>query len=120
MGHEDSRTTADIYEQDLDDSDFAVGLLERVLGCDLAEAPPRVRKAPSSGAKPVRDAKGPLRRALRHSWKSEGLSGLQGLQGQEVTRDSWAIGAAEGTRTLDLLHGKQCQTDASRNGLACK
>jgi hypothetical protein len=38
MGLEDSRTTADIYEQDLDDSDFAVGLLERVLGCDLAEA----------------------------------------------------------------------------------
>ena len=59
MGHEDSRTTADIYEQDLDDSDFAVGLLERVLGCDLAEAHDVFAKRRVSGAKPVRDAKRP-------------------------------------------------------------
>ena len=55
MGHEDSRTTADIYEQDLDDSDFAVGLLERVLGCDLAEAHYVFAKRRVSLAKPVRD-----------------------------------------------------------------
>ena len=49
-----------------------------------------------SGAKPVRDEKGPPRRAWRHSWESEILS---------VCRDF--RGAAEGTRTLDLLHGKR-------------
>jgi integrase len=59
MGHEDSRTTAEIYEHDLDDSDHAVGLLEGVLGCDLAEAHDVFAKRRVSGAKPVRDEKRP-------------------------------------------------------------
>jgi hypothetical protein len=58
-GHQDSRTTADIYEQDLDDYDHAVGLLEGVLGCDLAEAHDVFAKRRVSGAKPVRDEKRP-------------------------------------------------------------
>jgi integrase len=95
MGHEDSRTTADIYEQDLDDSDHAVELLEGVLGCDLAEAHDVFAKRRVSGAKPVRDAKSPPRRAWRHSLRSEFLPVCRAF-----------LGAAEGTRTLDLLHGK--------------
>ena len=79
MGHEDSRTTADIYEQDLDDSDLAVALLERVMGCDLAEAHDVFAKRRVSVAKPSRDAKGPPRRAWRHSWETE-ICRLQGLQ----------------------------------------
>jgi hypothetical protein len=47
---------ADIYEQDLDDSDFAVGLLERAR-CQLAEAHDVFAKRRVSGAKPVREAK---------------------------------------------------------------
>ena len=31
-------STADVYEQDLDDSDYAIELLETVMGCTLAEA----------------------------------------------------------------------------------
>ena len=38
MGHEDYRTTADVYEQDIDDSATALGALETVMGCTLAEA----------------------------------------------------------------------------------
>jgi integrase len=57
MGHEDYRTTADVYEQDLDDSDQAVEMLERVLGCDLAEAHDVFAKRRVSVAKPSRDEK---------------------------------------------------------------
>ena len=57
MGHEDSRTTADVYERDLDDSDHAIELLEGVLGCDLAEAHDVFAKRRVSVAKPVRGAK---------------------------------------------------------------
>jgi integrase len=59
MGHEDSRTTAEIYEHDLDDSDHAIELLEAVLGCDLAEAHDVFAKRRVSVAKPSRDAKKP-------------------------------------------------------------
>ena len=59
MGHEDSRTTADIYEQDLDDSDHAVEHLEQVLGCDLAEAHDVFAKRRVSVAKPSRDPEKP-------------------------------------------------------------
>jgi hypothetical protein len=38
MGYDDSRTTADVYEQDVDDFDYAIKLLETVMGCALAEA----------------------------------------------------------------------------------
>ena len=74
MGHEDSRTTADIYEQDLDDSDHAIDLLERVLGCDLAEAHDVFAKRRVSVAKPSRDPKSPPKRAMELSWPSENLS----------------------------------------------
>ena len=59
MGHEDSRTTADVYERDLDDSDHAIELLEGVRGCDLAEAHDVFAKRRVSVAKPVRGAKKP-------------------------------------------------------------
>ena len=101
--HEDSCTTADIYEQDIDDSDHAVALLENVMGCDLAEAHDVFAKRRASGAKPSRDAKSPPRRAMEHSWTSENLS---------LCRDF--RGAAEGTRTLDLLHGKRCEVSPWR------
>ena len=67
MGHEDSRTTAGIYEQDIDDSDHAVALLEQLMGCDLAEAHDVFAKRRVSVAKPARDEKGPPWRASRHS-----------------------------------------------------
>jgi hypothetical protein len=59
--YEDSRTTADIYEQDIDDSDHAVSLLENFMGCDLAEA----HECSPSAEFPSRDEKGPPRR----TWK---------------------------------------------------
>jgi hypothetical protein len=64
MGHEDSRTTADVYEQDIDDSDYAVDLLEGVLGCDLAGAHDVFAKRRVSVAKPSRDAKRPAEAGL--------------------------------------------------------
>ncbi len=95
MGYEDSRTTADIYEHDLDDSDHAVDLLERVLGCDLAEAHDVFAKRRVSVAKPVRNQKA-RRGGL---WSTHGRVQTYRLQGPQR--------AAEGTRTLDLLHGSR-------------
>ena len=56
---EDSRTTADVYEQDLDDSDYAIELLEGVLGCDLAEAHDVFARRRVSVAKSSRSTKKP-------------------------------------------------------------
>jgi hypothetical protein len=66
MSYQDSRT-ADGYEQDLDDSDHAIELLERVLGRDLAEAHDGFAKRRVPVARP----KKPARRAMEHSWESK-------------------------------------------------
>ena len=87
MGHEDSRTTADIYEHDLDDSDYAIGLLEGALGCDLAEAHDVFAKRRVSVAKPSRDAKKPAGADFQELMNGKKSVDLQGLQ-RSGRRDS--------------------------------
>jgi hypothetical protein len=60
MGHEDSRTTADIYEQDLDDSRHAAELSR---ACSATTSPRPTKSSPSAGL-PARDAKKPAEAGL--------------------------------------------------------
>ena len=71
MGHEDSRTTPDVYEQDLDDSDYAVELLEGVLGCEPAEA---------HGVSPGRETVAERERPPRRAWRGSSPKRLKGLE----------------------------------------
>ena len=97
MGHEDYRTTAEVYEQDIDDSATALAALETIMGCTLTEAHDTFSRRGvlhpfcTPGTKKPAEAGFTCPRRRPEIWLWRGSCG----------------GAAEGTRTLDLLHGKQ-------------
>jgi hypothetical protein len=100
MGHTDPTLTLAVYQQVLDMGRGSVDRLEEILGCSLAEARAiyngETVAAGISVLNPCSDTKTPPRRAearRRRGRKSPGYG--------EISE------AAEGTRTLDLLHGKQ-------------
>ena len=96
LGHTDPTLTMRVYQQVIDMGEGGLQTLEQAIGCTIAEAftllsgrgfwhpiGTRARKRPPSS---VYSASWKAQKRLRHGDFSE---------------------AAEGTRTLDLLHGKQ-------------
>jgi Phage integrase family len=108
LGHMDPTLTMRVYQQVLDMGGVAVETLGKVLGCTLDEALATYSGRGGLGSQwvvspkaPARRPRGPSRRCLR-------------LCRARSER------AAEGIRTLDLLHGKQNVGEGSRPQVACK
>ena len=96
VGHADPTLTMRVYQQVIDMGDGGVQVLEKVIGCTLDEAFALLsgRGVLSTNCPPAeKNASQPTRGV---GWKAQ------------KPHVSWDFSeAAEGTRTLDLLHGKQ-------------
>ena len=101
MGHTDPTLTLAVYQQVLDMSRGATQRLEEILGCGLAEARAiyngETVAAGVSVLNPCSSTKNPS--------APSGRSAAEGLRIAPICREYSE--AAEGTRTLDLLHGKR-------------
>jgi integrase len=132
MGHTDPTLTLAVYQQVLDLGKGSVGLLEQTLGCTLPEARAiyngeATRCRGSRGRARIRGGErlaGPIEgggrrrtggrnggfpgRIRNQTMKMPRQAAQSQLSGARKPRLSGAfLRAAEGTRTLDLLHGKQ-------------
>jgi hypothetical protein len=96
LGHADPTLTMRVYQQVIDMGDGGVEMLETAIGCILDEAFALLsgRGVLSTNCPPAQ--KMPPSSAYGTSWKAR-----KPLASGDLSE------AAEGTRTLDLLHGKQ-------------
>jgi Phage integrase family len=96
IGHTDPTLTMRVYQQVIDMGEGGLQTLEKLTGCTLDEAFALLSARgvwQPIGNRPTKMPPSPVRGA---SWKAR------------KRRDCWTFfEAAEGTRTLDLLHGKQ-------------
>jgi hypothetical protein len=109
IGHTDPSLIMRIYQQVLDMGDAGVETLETVVGCTLTDAfrllsgrgvcPPIVPRAKKMPPSPTRGA----------SWKA---------RKRLVSRT--LLKAADGTRTHDLLHGKQTLIEPVGEPFTCE
>ena len=134
LGHTDPTLTLAVYQQVLDMGNGSVELLEQTLGCTLANAravyngettaardprsEPRTCPGAVSGTQSVQRTDGDERARGEPGFRNESgtkrpktsspASSENGPSGNKKPRLCGAfLKAAEGTRTLDLLHGKQ-------------
>ena len=96
LGHADPTLTMRVYQQVIDMGDGGVQMLETVIGCTLDEA-----FALLSGRGVLSTNCSPAGRKASHPEPWSGPEGAEPLASGDFSE------AAEGTRTLDLLHGKQ-------------
>ena len=132
MGHTDPTLTLAVYQQVLDMGKGSVGLLEQTLGCTLPEARAiyngEATAAEILGASRNRPRSGLAGRSIQGSGAKNGRAARQvsGTNPEPGDPNASSVAsepddqptrktrsergfrrAAEGTRTLDLLHGKQ-------------
>jgi hypothetical protein len=109
IGHTDPTLTMRVYQQVIDMGEGGLETLEKLIGCTLEEA-----FALLSG-----------RGVLATNWQPANKmppSPVRGASWKARKRRScrWFFEAAEGTRTLDLLHGKQTSVEPVDRLFTCK
>ena len=100
MGHTDPTLTLAVYQHVLDMGRGSVGRLEEILGCTLAEARAIYNARPSRPRFPCS-----IRARTQKTSPRRADARRRGGRRSPVYRQ--ISEAAEGTRTLDLLHGKR-------------
>jgi hypothetical protein len=101
LGHTNAKLTTELYQQVFDMGGSGVETLEKAVGCTPTRPS---RCSPAGGFRlPIvyRPQKTPPSSAYQASWKAR----------KRLRRGDFPE-AAEGTRTLDLLHGKQTYVQA--------
>ena len=101
VGHTDPKLTLGVYQQVLDLGMGSVEILEQALGCTLAEA-----RAIFNGESPQPRVSGTNPEPATKNASAAGDS-RAGEAGETSRFAGNSQRADEGTRTLDLLHGKQ-------------
>jgi hypothetical protein len=96
LGHTNAKLTTEVYQQVFDMGDGGLDTLETAIGWTLDEAFSMVSGRGVSSTNRLPAEKAPPSSAYGVSWKAR----------KRLRRGDFPK-AAEGTRTLDLLHGKQ-------------